>query len=74
MSKICQITKKKSKYGNNRSHSMNSTKRKFYPNLHFHRFWIESKKKFIKIRVSKKGLKIIDKYGIEKCLKKFNIK
>lgn len=74
MTKICQITKKKSMHGKCRSHSMNSTNRKFNLNLHFHRFWLESKKKFIKIRVSKEGLKIIDKYGIEKCLKKLTKK
>lgn len=69
MAKICQITKKKSTYGKCRSHAMNSTNRKFYSNIHFHRFWLESKKKFIRIKVSKEGLKIIDKYGIEQCLK-----
>lgn len=73
MSKKCQITKKIPMHGNHRSHSMNAKKRKFHPNLHTHKFWIESKKCFIKLRISKKGLRIIDKYGIEKCIKKFKL-
>lgn len=68
MSKICQITGKKPLSGNRRSHAMNAKKRKFLPNLHFHRFWIEKEKKFINLRISNKGLRLIDKYGINKVL------
>ncbi|PPI88377.1 50S ribosomal protein L28 [Candidatus Pantoea edessiphila] len=68
MSKICQVTGKHPLYGNNRSHAMNATKRRFIPNLHYHRFWIESKKCFITLRVSAKGMRIIDKKGIEVIL------
>ncbi len=68
MSKFCFITKKKSLFGSKRSYSMNSSKRKFLPNLHNHRFWMKSKNKFIKLKVTPKGIKIIDKIGIEKFL------
>lgn len=70
MTKICQITGKRPMSGNNRSHAMNATKRRFFPNLHYHRFWINDKKKFIKLRISAKGIRIIDKKGIETFLKK----
>ncbi|AMA64713.1 50S ribosomal protein L28 [Candidatus Arsenophonus lipoptenae] len=72
MSKICQVTGKKPMLGNNRSHAMNATKRRFLPNLHYHRFWIESEKRFIKLRTSARGIRIIDKKGIEAVLTKLN--
>ncbi|WP_395480118.1 50S ribosomal protein L28 [Candidatus Curculioniphilus buchneri] len=65
MSRICQVTGKHPMNGNKRSHAMNATKRRFLPNLHSHRFWIESKKCFITLRLSAKGMRIIDKKGIE---------
>lgn len=70
MSKICQITGKRPVSGNNRSHAMNATKRRFLPNLHFHKFWIENEKKFIKLRISAKGMRLVDKKGIDYFLKK----
>jgi large subunit ribosomal protein L28 len=54
--------------GNNVSHAKNRTKRRFLPNLHTHRFWVESEKRFVKLRVSSKGMRIIDKLGIETVL------
>ncbi|MBK4764861.1 MAG: 50S ribosomal protein L28 [Pantoea sp. Brub] len=72
MSKICQVTGKRPMTGNNRSHAMNATKRRFFPNLHLHRFWVESQKRFIKIQVSKKGMRIIDQKGIEAILPNLN--
>jgi large subunit ribosomal protein L28 len=54
--------------GNNVSHANNKTKRRFLPNLQSHRFWVESEKRWVRLRVSKKGLRIIDKNGIEKVL------
>jgi|TARA_B110001450_G_scaffold163854_1_gene152757 large subunit ribosomal protein L28 len=54
--------------GNNVSHAKNRTRRRFEPNLHTHRFWVESEKRFIKIRLSTKGLRIIDKNGIDQVL------
>ncbi len=68
MSRFCFITKKKPLFGNKRSYSMNKNKRKFLPNLHNHRFWISSKNKFIKLKVSSKAIKIINKVGIESIL------
>ena len=54
--------------GNNVSHAKNRTRRRFLPNLHHHRFWIESEKRFVSLRVSSKGMRIIDKNGIEQVL------
>ena len=68
MSKVCQVTGKKPMTGNNVSHAQNKTRRRFEPNLHTHRFWVEAEKRFVKLRVSTKGLRTIDKHGIEKVL------
>ena len=68
MSKVCQVTGKKSLKGHYVSHAKNRTKRTFEPNLHKHRFWIESEKRFISLIVSAKGMRIIDKKGIEQVL------
>jgi len=69
MSQVCEVTGKRPLVGNHVSHSNIKTKRRFNPNLHVRRFWVESLKKFIKLRVSSKGLRIIDKKGIEVVLK-----
>ncbi|VAX76281.1 50S ribosomal protein L28 [Buchnera aphidicola] len=71
MSKICQITKKKTMLGNNRSHAMNATKRKFSLNIQYHTFWLPQEKKKIKIRISAKGLRMINKFGISEIYKKY---
>ncbi len=68
MSRVCQVTGKRPMSGNNVSHAKNRTRRRFEPNLHTHRFWVEAEKRFIKLRVSTKGLRTIDKHGIEKVL------
>ncbi|GGX47508.1 50S ribosomal protein L28 [Saccharospirillum salsuginis] len=68
MSRICQVTGKRPVTGNNVSHSHIKTKRRFLPNLHTHRFWVEGEKRFVKLRVSSKGMRIIDKKGIESVL------
>jgi large subunit ribosomal protein L28 len=54
--------------GNNVSHSNRKTRRRFLPNLHTHRFWVESEQRWVKLRVSTKGLRIIDKKGIDMVL------
>ncbi|WGS66244.1 50S ribosomal protein L28 [Enterobacteriaceae bacterium ET-AT1-13] len=69
MSRVCQITKKKPMTGNNRSHSMNATKKKFYLNLHNHKFWDNIKKKYLILKISKKGLKMINKKGLNFFIK-----
>ncbi len=68
MSRMCQVTGKRPLVGHNVSHANNKTKRRFNPNLQEHRFWLENEKRYIKLRVSAKGMRIIDKYGIEKVL------
>jgi large subunit ribosomal protein L28 len=65
MSKVCLITGKRPIVGNNVSHSNIKTKRRFEPNLQYKRFWLESEKRFVRIRVSTKGMRIIDKLGVE---------
>ena len=65
MSKVCQVTGKRPVTGNNVSHSQRKTRRRFLPNLQFHRFWVESEKRFVRLRISSKGLRIVDKKGIE---------
>ncbi len=68
MSKVCQVTGKRPVSGNNVSHANNRTKRRFNPNLHQHRFWVESENRWIRLRVSTKGMRIIDKKGIDVVL------
>ena len=68
MAKVCQVTGKRPQSGNNVSHANNRTRRRFLPNLHYKRFWIESEKRYVRLRVSGKGLRIIDKHGIDKVL------
>ena len=68
MSRVCQVTGKKPMAGNNVSHAHNKTRRRFLPNLHTHRFWVESESRFVKLRVSNKGMRIIDKNGIDAVL------
>jgi len=68
MSRVCQVTGKRPTSGHHVSHSNIKTKRRFLPNLHRHRFWVESEKRFIKLRVSASGMRIIDKKGIDSVL------
>ena len=68
MTRICQVSGKKTRSGNNVSHANNKTRRKFIPNLHTHRIWVESQNIYVKLRLSKKGLRTIDKLGIEHVL------
>ncbi len=68
MSRVCQVTGKRPLKGNNVSHANNKTRRRFNPNLQEHRFWLESEKRYVRLRVSTKGMRIIDKHGIEKVL------
>lgn len=68
MSRVCQVTGKRPITGSNVSHAKNHTKRRFLPNLHSHRFWVEAEKRFVTLRVSAKGMRVIDKRGIESVL------
>lgn len=68
MSRVCQVTGKGPISGNNVSHANNRTRRRFLPNLHTHRFWVESEKRWVKLRISHQGLRLIDKRGIDEVL------
>ena len=68
MSRICQVTGKKPMVGNTVSHANNKNKRHFLPNIQEHRFWVESENRFIKLKVSTHGMRIIDKKGIDAVL------
>lgn len=68
MSQVCQVTGKRPITGNNVSHAHNKTKRRFSPNLHFHRYWVESENRFVRLRVSARGMRFIDRKGIDTVL------
>jgi large subunit ribosomal protein L28 len=68
MSRVCQITGKRPVTGHNVSHANNKTRRRFLPNLQNHRFWVETERRWVRLRISTKGLRIIDKLGIDKVL------
>jgi len=68
MSKVCQVTGKRPLTGCNVSHAHNKTKRRFLPNLHYHRFWVESEQRWVRLRVSADAMRIIDKKGIDQVL------
>ena len=65
MSKVCQITGKKPMTGNTVSHANNKRRRRFLPNLHVQRFWLESEKRWVSLKVSGHGMRTIDKKGVE---------
>ena len=68
MSKVCQVTGKGPVTGNKVSHANNKTRRRFLPNLHHHRFWVETENRFVRLRLSAKGMRVIDKRGIDTVL------
>jgi large subunit ribosomal protein L28 len=70
MSKVCDITGKRARSGNNVSHANNKTKRKFKPNLHTKRFYIAEEDKWVTLKVSTTALRTINKNGISAVLKK----
>jgi len=70
MARVCQVTGKRPMAGNNVSHANNRTKRRFLPNLHYLRFWLPEEKRFIRLRVSSAGLRLINKVGIKEVLKR----
>ncbi|WP_234736555.1 50S ribosomal protein L28 [Tellurirhabdus bombi] len=69
MAKVCQITGKRTRVGNNVSHANNKTKRKFYPNLQKKRFFLESSGEWISLKVSTSALRTVNKKGIEATLR-----
>lgn len=68
MARVCKVTGKRPMTGNHVSHANNKTKRRFLPNLHYRRFWVESSQRWVRLRVSTAGLRKIDKLGIDVVL------
>ena len=68
MARGCQVTGKKPMGGNNVSHANNKTKRRFMPNLQYRRFWVESENRWVRLRITNAGLRLIDKNGIDAVL------
>ena len=68
MSRVCQVTGKRPLTGNTVSHANNKRKRRFLPNLQQKRFWVEQEQRFVTLRLSTKGIRIIDKLGISAVL------
>ena len=68
MSKVCQVTGKRPVVGNNVSHANNKTKRRFLPNLQYRRFWVETENRWVRLRTSSAGLRLVDKLGIDAVL------
>ena len=68
MARVCEVTGKGPMVGNKVSHANNRTKRRFLPNLQYRRFWVESENRFLRLRVSNAGLRLIDKNGIDAVL------
>jgi large subunit ribosomal protein L28 len=70
MSRICKLMGKRPRVGNNVSHANNKTKRRFLPNLQKRRLWLSSQKRYVTLKISMRGLKLIDKIGVEAALEK----
>jgi len=68
MARVCEVTGKGPMVGNNVSHANNRTKRRFLPNLQNRRIWVESQNRWVRLRVSTAGLRLIDKNGIDSVL------
>jgi large subunit ribosomal protein L28 len=74
MSRVCQVTGKRPISGNNISHANNKTRRRFLPNIHHRRFWVEEENRFVTLKISTKGMRTIDKLGIKAVLDKLRAK
>ena len=70
MAKVCQLTGKRVLVGNNVSHANNKTRRRFLPNLHYKRYWSESQKRFVRLRLSHSAMRTIDKIGLDAALER----
>ena len=68
MARRCELTGKSPMVGHNVSHANNKTKRRFLPNLQYRRFWVEAENRWIRLRISSAGLRLIDKVGIEQVV------
>jgi large subunit ribosomal protein L28 len=70
MARVCEVTGKRPMSGHNVSHSNRKTKRRFLPNLHERKIWCEDTGRFVRVRICRKGLKLIDKIGVRSALKR----
>lgn len=70
MSRVCQITGKRPMSGNRVSHANNKTRRRFLPNIQTHRYWVESENRFVSLKLSARGMRTIDKLGIDLVLQR----
>jgi large subunit ribosomal protein L28 len=68
MSRVCQVTGKRPMSGHNVSHANNKTRRRFLPNLHYHRYWVESERRWVRLRLTSHAMRVIDKRGIDAVL------
>ena len=68
MARVCQVTGKRPRTGNNVSHANNKTKRRFMPNLQYRRFWLESEQRWVRLRLTNAALRTIDKNGLDAVL------
>ena len=68
MARVCQVTGKKPTVGHHVSHANNKTKRRYLPNLQYRKIWVESENRFVKMRLTSAGLRLIDKKGIDVVL------
>ena len=68
MARVCQVTGKGPMVGNKVSHANNKTKRRFMPNLQYRRFWVETENRWVRLRITPAGLRLIDKKGIDAVL------
>jgi len=68
MPRVWQVTGQRTVSGNNVSHANNRTKRRFMPNLHYRRFWVDSEKRWVRLRITNAALRLIDKLGIDAIL------
>jgi large subunit ribosomal protein L28 len=74
MSRVCEVTGKKPAVGNTVSHANNRKRRRFLPNLHTQRFWVETEKRWVRLRLSTNGMRTIEKRGIDKVLSELRAK
>ncbi len=74
MSRVCEITGKRPAVGNRVSHANNKRRRRFLPNLHTQRFWVESERRWVSLRISTNGLRTIEKNGIETVIARLRAK
>jgi large subunit ribosomal protein L28 len=72
MSRVCEVTGKRPTVGNRVSHANNRKKRRFLPNLHVQRFWLEDEKRWVKLRLTTSALRTIEKNGIESVIAKMH--